>query len=230
MTSNAHRERLTELFSERAVLDLPTLREALGGVSAMTVFRHLQQLPYRCSYNHKGRYYTRHDPARYDRFGLWSTDGIHFSIDGSLRKTVRRLIEEADAGASEQELRQRLQVRVHNTLLDLLRHGEIERERLLLRVFVYLHSDPEVRVTQRERRQQLLQAADAGATTLAHELDAEVSIQVLLTLLRHRGAGAEEVARRLRARSPPISLEQVRAVFSRYALDELGEKGGTSRS
>jgi len=170
-----------------------------------------------------------HDPARYDRFGLWSADGIHFSIDGSLRKTVRRLVEEADAGATQQELRQRLQVRVHNTLLDLLRHGEVERERLL-QVYVYLHSDPDVRATQCKRRQQLLQAADAGASSGAHELDAEVIIQVLLTLLRHRGAGAEEVTRRLRGRSPPISLEQVRAVFARYDLESLGEKGGTTRS
>lgn len=229
MTTDAHREHLTQLFSERVVVDLPTLREALGGVSAMTVFRHLKQLPYRSSYNHKGRYYTLHEPTRYDRFGLWSFGGIHFSIDGSLRQTVRRLVEEADAGASQQELRQRLQVRVHNTLLDLLRHGEIERERLL-QVYVYLHSDPDVRATQRECRQQLLETADAEATTVAHELDAEVTIQVLLTLLCHRGAGAEEVARRLRGRSPPISLEQVRAVFARYELESLGEKGGTSRS
>lgn len=229
MAAHIHRDRLEELFSKRLVVDLPSLREALGGVSAMTVFRHLKQLPYRSSYNHKGRYYALHDPARYDRFGLWSINGIHFSIDGSLRKTVRRLVEEADTGATQQELRQRLQVRVHNALLDLLRHGEIEREQLL-QVYVYFHSDPEVRAAQRERRWQRLEDADTASLVVGGDLDTEVVIQVLLTLLRHRGADAEEVARRLRGRSPPISIEQVRAVFDRYALDELGEKGGTTRS
>lgn len=229
MAIDSHRERLEQLFSKRTVVDLPTLREALGGVSAMTVFRHLKQLPYRSSYNHKGRYYALHDPARYDRFGLRSVDGIHFSIDGSLRSTVRRLVEEAEAGATQQELRQRLQVRVHNTLLDLLRHGEVQREQLL-EVYVYLHSDPELRAAQRERRQQLLEAAESGSSSVGDEPDAEAVVQVLLTLLRHRGAGAEEVARRLRGRSPPIPIEQVRAIFDRYALDELGEKGGTSKS
>lgn len=229
MATNTHRERLEQLFSKRTVVNLPSLREELGGVSAMTVFRHLKQLPYRSSYNHKGRYYALHDPARYDRFGLWSIDGIHFSIDGSLRKTVRRLVEEAEAGTTQQELRHTLQVRVHNTLLDLLRHGEIEREQLL-QVYVYLHSDPEVRAVQLERRQQLLEGVDAETATLDRERDAEVVVQILLTLLRHRGASAEEVARRLRGRSPPIPIDQVRAVFDRYALDELGEKGGTSRS
>ena len=229
MATYAHREQLEALFSKQPVVDLPNLREALGGVSAMTVFRHLRQLPYRSSYNHKGRYYALHDPARYDRFGLWSVNGIHFSIDGSLRKTVRRLVEEADAGATEQELRQRLHVRVHNALLDLLRDGEIEREQLP-QIYVYFHSGPEARAAQRERRQQRLEAAETVSTAADTDLDAEVVVQVLLTLLRHRAADAAEVARRLRSRSPPITRDQVRTVFDRYALDELGEKGGTTRS
>ncbi len=37
----------------------------------------------------------------------------------------------------------------------------------------------------------------------------------------------QDVARRLRRRSPPISSAEVQAVFSRY---RLGQKGGRSRS
>ena len=215
-------ERLLELFAAHRVVDLPTIRAALGGVSSMTAFRHLKRLGYRCSYNHKGRYYARHEPARYDRFGLWSVGDIHFSVDGTLRNTVRRLVEQAPAGATHQELHQRLRVRVHNTLLDLLRQGEVERERLV-QVFVYLHIEPEVRAQQLEQRRELITAAEVASVDGDVPVSEQTVIEVLLTLIRHPGANAGAVARRLRARSPPISATEVRAVFARY---ELGEKGG----
>lgn len=226
MASNTASDHLRRLLNEQTIVDLPTIRATLGGVSAMTAFRHLRGVPYRRSYNCNGRYYALHEPSRYDRFGLWSGEGIHFSIDGSLRKTVRRLVEQADAGATHQELQQLLQVRVHNTLLDLLRHGEVERDRLW-RVYVYFHVDADVRAAQLARRRERL---DSGRASAHGELDDTVIIDVLLTLLRYRGAGPAAVVRHLRGRSPPLSIEQVRAVFVRYALDQLGEKGGTTRS
>lgn len=227
MDSQTASDHLRRLFQEHTVVDLPTIRAALGGVCAMTAFRHLRHMPYRRSYNCNGRFYALHEPSRYDRFGLWSGgDGVHFSIHGSLRKTVRRLIEEADAGATHQELQQLLHVRVHNTLLDLLRHGEVARDRRW-RVYVYCHVATDVRSAQLAQRRERI---DKGRVSAGEVVDDAVVIEVLLTLLRHRGAGPAEVVRHLRGRSPPIWIEQVRAVFARYALDRIGEKGGTTRS
>jgi len=218
-------ERLLELFAAHPVVDLPTIRTALGGVSSMTAFRHLKRVGYRCSYNHKGRYYARHELARYDRFGLWSVGDVHFSVDGNLRKTVRRLVEQAHAGATHQELQARLCVRVHNTLLDLCRHGEVEREQLQ-QLYVYFAIDARVRALQRERRHELLRHAQRA--TLESQVTDQLVIEVLLVLLRHRGADRAEVGRHLRGHSPPVSIEQVAVVFARYHLDELGEKGGAT--
>jgi len=215
-------EVLLKLLESKSVVDLPTIRSALGNVSAMTAFRYLNQVPYRRSYNHNGRYYCLHDPDRYDRFGLHSVGDIFFSVDGSLRNTVRRLVQEADAGATHQELQERLQVRVHNTLADLWRHHEIDRERLL-EVFVYLHFKATSRRTQIAHRRELL-----AAQTVEAEVTDTVVIEVLLTLLRHPGSTAANVVRHLRGRSPPISMRHVRIVFDRYDLDRLGEKGGSS--
>ena len=49
-----------------------------------------------------------------------------------------------EAGATHRELQDRLRVRVHNTLLTLLRRSEIERERLA-QLYVYLHRDADIR-------------------------------------------------------------------------------------
>jgi hypothetical protein len=184
----------------------------------MTAFRHLKQVPYRRSYNHNGRYYTRYEPGRYDRFGLWSHGDIHFSVDGSLRQTVRRLVHEAEAGATHAELLERLRVRVQNTLLDLLRKEEIARERLQGR-YIYLHVDVAVRDVQLQRRREQIAEGVRG------EVGDQIAIQVLLVLIRHPGSRPEDTVRLLRGHAPPITMEQVSAVYSRY---QLGEKRGPS--
>ncbi len=225
MTKKRSAELLRQLFTSETVVDLRQIESALGGVSTITAFRYLRQLPYRRSYNHNGRYYCLHEPSRYDRFGLWSWNNIHFSVDGSLRKTVRRLVYEMGAGATHRELQEQLRVRVHNTLLTLLRQGEIDRERIA-QVYVYLHPDPVIRADQIRRRQALI--AREETTSIEVEVDDWIIIQVMLVLLRHPGSKTADVVRYLRGHSPPITLAQVRVVFVRYEFDSIGKKGGAS--
>ena len=216
-------QKLIQLFAKQKVVDLPAIRGALGGASIQTAFRYLQLVPYRRSYNHNGSYYALYQACRFDRFGLWSFDGIHFSVDGSLRNTVRRLVHEAPAGATHSELQLQLQLRVHNTLLELWRKAEIGRESLA-GFYLYLHPEETVREAQLARRREQL-----AAEQVETEVTDAVVIEVLLILLRYPGARLAEVVRRLRGRSPPIKAEHVRIVFGRYDLEHLGEKGGRSR-
>ncbi len=227
MTQPRSAEALLDLFASETVVDLPRIQVVLGGASSMTAFRYLRQIPYRRSYNHNGRYYCLHEPSRYDRLGLWSVGDVHFSVDGSLTKTVRRLVYEMEAGATHRELQERVRVRVHNTLLTLLRGGEIARERLA-QLYVYLHRDAAIREVQIQRRGALLNAGETAR--IGAEIPDEIVIQVLLTLLHHPGARAAEVVRYLRGHSPPISMAQVDAVFARYDLESIGKKGGRSKS
>jgi hypothetical protein len=227
MAQSRSAETLRDMFASETVVDLPRIQVALGGASSMTAFRYLRQIPYRRSYNHNGRYYCLHEPSQYDRLGLWSVGDVHFSVDGSLAKTVRRLVYEMDAGATHRELQERLRIRVHNTLLTLLRRGEIERERLA-QLYVYLHRDAAIGKVQMQRRGALL---DAGKTVrIETAVPDEIVIQVLLTLLHHPGAKAAQVLRYLRGHSPPVSMGQVEAVFARYDLESIGKKGGGSKS
>jgi hypothetical protein len=227
MTQPRSAETLLSLFALETVVDLPRIQVALGAASSMTAFRYLRQVPYRRSYNHNGRYYCLHEPSRYDRLGLWSVGDVFFSVDGSLTKTVRRLVYEMAAGATQRELQERVRVRVHNTLLTLLRRGEIERERLA-QLYVYLHRDAAIREVQIQRRGALLNAGET--TRIAAGIPDEIVIQVLLTLLHHPGAKTAEVVRYLWGHSPPVSMEQVGAVFARYDLESIGKKGGSSKS
>ena len=216
-------QKLLAYFKSKTVADLSSLQAALENASAVTVFRYLKQLSYRRSYNHNGRFYALHDPSRYDELGLWSFEGIHFSVDGSLKNTVQRLVYESAAGFYHFELQRRLQVRAHNTILDLLSNRAIGREEIGGH-YLYVHTDPQLRASQLKSRQELL-----AAQRFELQVTDSVVIQVLLVLIRYPGSRVGDVARRLKGHSPPITLQHVRVVFDRYDLDEVGEKGGSSK-
>jgi len=148
-----HTDHLIRLFQRRRVVDMPAILRALPGRSRYRVYRDLKALAHLRSYNQAGRFFTLPDIPRFDPDGLWRYRGAFFSRFGTLKATVRHLVRTAVAGCTHRELQELLDVRVYNTLLDLLRHGEIARESFG-RLFLYVHLDPEVRARQVARRQE----------------------------------------------------------------------------
>jgi hypothetical protein len=177
---------------------------------------------YRRSYNRNGRYYTRHEPSRYDKHGIFSYKGIHFSRHGNLSATVSLFICESEAGYTQRELQELLRVRVQTVLLSMMHTGKVARKKIEGH-FLYLHPDAKPRAAQIEKRREML-----AEHAFAGEVSESVVIQVLLTLIRRPCSRAGDVARRLKGYSPPITLRHVQVVFDRYDLDDAGGKGGPS--
>jgi len=209
---------IVKLLMSKSVVEFSEIKTVLDDASRATVFRYLSGIQYRCSYNYNGRYYTLHDPDRYDRFGLWSHGDIHFSRDGNLQSTVTRLVEESEAGYTQRELQELLRVRVQSLLIAGVRRQDIARE-VVEKLYVYLHLRESVRKEQLENRRSRLETKCRRNA----EVSDDVVIQVLLVLIRHPGSKANDVARRLRGHSPPIGLHQIELIFSQYGL---GEKRG----
>jgi hypothetical protein len=209
------RQTLTRLFQRQSIADLATLSDALETSSRMSVFRRLSALGYLSSYSHDGRFYTLRNIPPFDQDGLWRYQGVCFSRDGSLKATVERLVEQSDAGRTHSELHVRLQVRVHNTLLDLVEDRRIGRETLRGH-YLYVSANPARAESQLILRQQ----QPAGAVQSPPESPAAVVIEVLLDLVRSARVrpDADQVTQRLAARGLPVTVEQVEAIFSRYGL------------
>ena len=218
-------EMLVDVFKTKGVVTFSELQKALGSASRATTFRYLKRVKYLRSYNHNGRYYTYRDPALFDRFGLYSRGGIHFSRDGTLGDTLRRLVRESQAGWTQRELQELLRVRVQVLLLEAVRHDEIRRERVA-GFFLYLHRDSAIGQSQLQRRRERIAQQPGDEEPVG--VDDAVVIQILLALIRHPGSGPADVARTLRGHSPPIVLEQVVEVFARYDLEDVGKKGGAT--
>ena len=216
-------EAITELLASTDVVQFKDIQSALDHASRATAFRYLKQVPYQRSYNHNGRYYTRKDSARYDRHGLFSCGDIHFSRDGSVSETLKRLVRESLSGLTARDLQTLLQVRVQVFLLDAVRHNAVTREKIR-GLYVYVHTDSAVQERQLQQRREEVEARESA---LSKDLLTDaVIIVVLLTLLHHPEATAADVVRYLQGHSPPIPMLQVDAVFARYDLASIGKKGG----
>jgi hypothetical protein len=182
----------------------------------MSVFRRLSTVGYLSSYTHTGRYYTLAHIPEFDEHGLWFFQGVGFSKAGTLKSTVVALVQGSEAGKRHDELTDLLRIRVHNTLLILVRDGAIGRERIS-GAYLYVSADRSRAAEQMERRQELLDGAFRETAVLP---DTTV-IEVLSEALVASGVriAPQMVAARLSARGVVVSSAQVEAVFAQYGID-----------
>jgi hypothetical protein len=217
-------QQLAALFRKVPVMQMADIGRGVGPRSRRSLFRDLAALRYLSSYTHTGRYYTLASVPEFDADGLWRYQGIGFSRDGTLKATVRRLVETADAGRTQRELQSRLGVRVHNPLLDLVSDKQLGREPLE-REYLYVAAERARATVQLDRRRALI-GAGAPTTPLSPAFEVEVLLEVIHGARVPR-SGAAQVAARLEARGVRAPVDQVSAVLTRYGL---GKKTAPSRS
>lgn len=209
------RQALRRLFQQRRIADLGLLSKTLRTESTMSVFRRLSGLGYLTSYSHARRYYTLDDIPDFDADGLWQYQGVFFSKQGTLKDTVAHMVDVADAGHAHRELRARLRVHVHNTLLDLVKSKRIGRE-LLDGLFLYVSADRRRAATQLVQRRQKSAAVTHPVLASGQTLEIAVLLEVI-----HGARLIPEPARiveRLVENGVPVSREQVEAIFHKHGL------------
>lgn len=212
---NDPRCRLNRLFQRSPIADLPTLEGVLGTTSRTTVYRILSSLGYLTSFSHAGRFYTLKDIPTFDDDGLWRHGDVLFSKYGTLRETIVRLVEHADSGHTHAELRERLHLRVQDTLCGLTDNHKLDRVSIN-RLYVYVSINQAVAQAQIAKRQK----ADDQAAALNDVAVFEVLLEVI------HGAGAwiapKIVSQRLEARSINVNPEQVEKVYQEHGIVKKG--------
>lgn len=206
---------LRKLFRQRRIVDLPVLFKALQTDSPMSVYRRLSPISYVSSYSHNGRFYTLDDIPEFDSNGLWQYQGVFFSRHGTLMCTTAHLVETAEAGRTHKELEAALRVRVHNTLLDLVKGKRIGRE-LLDGLFLYVSAERERAAAQVSRRRQKPAAVAQAAVLSGQSLEIAVLLEVI------HGArlipDAAQIVERLAGKGVGVARDQVEAIFHKHGL------------
>jgi hypothetical protein len=205
---------LRGLFHRTMAVVLDDLYLTLNTRSRTSVFRRLKEIGYRTSYTHAGSYYTLVDIPKFDERGLWFYQDVGFSKSGTLKATLKSLVESGPAGFTHEELEGLLHIRVYNTLLDLVRENAVKREEWN-GTYLYVSLSQEVAADQQKRRQDL-------QTGIVVPLPATTVIEILVeALLAGRVCVTSGlVAARLAARGFSVSVEQVAEVMVQYGVAE----------
>jgi len=209
------RTQVRKCLRSSKVADMKFLRSTLAGRSRRSVFRDLSELGYLSSFTDTGRYYTLLDIPSFDERGLWFHGDIGFSRAGTLKQTVAVQVEHAPEGRTHRELERLLRVRVHNTLLALVRQGRIGRERWQ-RSYLYVSAELDRAAEQVAGRRELEELL-----TEIHRVptDEEV-VEVLVEALRAAPEipPPDIVSQRLRARGVGLEPRLVQLVYEAHGL------------
>ncbi len=203
---------LVKSLVARRVLTLDELCERLD-LSRATALRRLKEHGYYSSYNQSGKFFTIEEAAEFDTRGLWLWKAARFSRHGNLKATIRHFVESSEAGMAHQELASLLGVRVHNSLLELVREKRIRRDRLGP-TFVYFSRAASVRKRQTVRRKPLVEERAKPRPT------SRQIIAVLLELVKDPKATREKIASRCQRSGVSVSRELVDAIFAVHELDK----------
>lgn len=224
LDSTSSAKALRSLFRRFLVADIDELFRTLDTRSRMSVFRRLREVGYRSSYTHSGRYYTLEDIPRFNERGLWFHQDVGFSRCGTLKSTLIALVDTEPVGFTHEELEGLLHLRVHNTLLDLVRVGRVGRDPFD-GAYLYVSPSLERAAEQKEKRRK-------GRCAPA-PLPPPTVIEVLVEALQagRIRVSASLVAARLQARGLCVAVEQVEGVLAQYGV-ETGKKmaQGSKRS
>jgi hypothetical protein len=135
---------------------------------------------------------------------------------GCIKATVVELVNRSPIGLTHMELNNLLRIRVHNTLLSVIRERRVSRQRVD-RAFLYVSAEPHHASEQISRRTTQL----ADSQKAIPDIPITTVIEVLIETL-HAGQvhiAPSLVAKRLCARAVPITTEQVEQVFTQYGID-----------
>jgi hypothetical protein len=123
-------ELLLTCLNNKKIMTIGELKSNLKTQYRMTVFRKLSKLGYISSYSHSGKYYSLKRIARYNKYGIWSYKSALFSKNGTLKKTIKFLIDSSTQGFTASELNNIVKVKVEDTLLELVKNKIIIRKKI----------------------------------------------------------------------------------------------------
>ncbi len=218
-------QRLANVFRRTPVAEMTALERAVPERSRRSLFRDLSTLGYLVSYSHAGRYYTLLNIPSFDDQGLWHWREIGFSRQGTLKATVQHLVEVSQEGGTQRELQGRLRVRVHNTLLELVRHQRLGRQPFEGQ-YLYVSAD------QARASGQLTQRGQMADAARRQPLSPSTVVEVLSEVIHGNQARGDPatIAARLNARAVVVSVEQVEEVFHRHGIEKKTLRSRSPRS
>ena len=188
-----------EPFRAHKVMTIEQLSTLLG-ISSRNTHNHLKRWNVITSYNKNGRYYVLPDIPKFDAHGLWSINGIYFSIHGNLKITVIHLVDTSEMGLDAMEIGKLLKLNPRSFLSHFRKSPDLRREKITGH-FVYFSRQ----VARFEN--QLKERLEYTEVTTSSLLSDTVGIRVLVEKIRYPKLSLEQLAKRLQNQALPATYE-----------------------
>jgi len=208
---------LQTFFATRKVATLGELMDHIER-SRATVFRLLGRLDYITSYDRRHSGITLASIPEFDAWGLWKSKGFHFSRWDTLNETIQNVVNMSPAGLHPKELRDLLEVRVHNHLSMCVADNRVFRDDAFGHPAYFS-------MNAGRRREQLQQREGTSPRRPSRErppLSNKNIIMVLVCILKHHKTSVEELMPLLEADGLHISERSVRWVLQEYEIEKKG--------
>lgn len=158
-TMNNQKELLINHLNKEKISTIEEIKNSLNTQTRMTAFRWLKKIDYISSCSHSGKYYSLKHIAKYNQSGLWFYKSVIFSKYGTLKKTLKILINQSQEGYSASELNTILKIKVDDVLLELTKTKAISRKKISGN-YVYLSSAAKLSKKQELTRNDSIQYQD----------------------------------------------------------------------
>jgi hypothetical protein len=202
-------KQLVTIFAQQPCWLIEPLATKLN-YSIPSVRRFLAELGYYSSFNHNGKWYTLKPIPRFNRDGLWFHQEIGFSRAGSLTKTLIALAVKSPAGATAEQLGEKLHCRCHSLLVQIYRKKKLQRQKAG-RSFIYLAADPRIAT-----RQRLALPVHSAKT---QKLPAEIAVLILAEFIRNPELDFPDLARTIKSnRKVTVDVVQIERLFQQHSL------------
>ena len=209
-----HSCRALKLLLKRRIATLTELKTALGTNATMTIFRKLKQLEYLSSCSHSGKYYTLKRIATFNEEGLWFCNSVLFSSHGSLKETIKALIENSQQGYTAIEIEQMLGIQPNGSLVELASDKTVYRNKITGR-YVYFSQS----ASQRTRQE--LSRRDTTEAEMPNRMKPEVLMNEVKAAIILFYSSLNEKERRLYAGLESIKIGRGgdKAISSLFGMD-----------
>ncbi len=203
---------LKALFRKNRVLNLEKIMEVVGQRSTRTAFRCHKKHDYISSYTHTRSYYTLKEIAVFNQEGFWHYGEIGFSVYGSLKDILVRLINTSDSGRTHSELEQLQKCRAHNALRELVKNEKLQRKNVN-GVYVYTAAKSEQTKTQLTHRSQF-------SKTPSEHIVIDILLAAIVVSQAIGTIKITAVVQKLRERRSSITESEVAWTFHNYDLEK----------
>ncbi len=140
-------ESLSTYLNHEKIATMKQLKSVLKTNSRMTVFRNLAKAGYISSCSHSGKHYAFKKTARFNKYGIWRHDSVLFSKHGTLKNTLKILIETSTEGFTATDLNNILKIKVEDALYILIKEKAVCRKKIS-GVFVYFSEKSKLKKRQ----------------------------------------------------------------------------------